>query len=105
MDVCRSPEARLAKIIEEQIASRNLGWNIYFSKYLVEASLVHDPGHRQRQNVLTQVTLGQGFDVLPASKREVGNHRLICAKSQNLTTDSADHTYLHGSRKFNEDRP
>src|SRR6476620_2661561 len=44
-----------------QIASRNLGWNIYFSRNLVEASLEHYPGHRQRQNSLTQVTLGQGL--------------------------------------------
>jgi hypothetical protein len=43
---------------------------------------VHDPGHRQRQNVLTQVTLGQGFDVLPASKWEVGNHCVLCTKAK-----------------------
>src|SRR5579859_3953746 len=35
---------------------------------LVDASLEHNPRHRQRQNTLIQVTLGQAFCVLPADR-------------------------------------
>jgi hypothetical protein len=78
-----------AKTKIEQIASRNLGWNIYFSRDLVDASLEHCPFHRQRQNRLKQVTLGLGLYVLSAGEqveksRPPGPHlfALDCVKTR-----------------------
>src|ERR1051326_1130452 len=69
-----------AKRNREQIASRNLGWNIYFSRKLVDASLVQLRCCRQCQNGVTQVTLGHGLRDVPAD-RQLSNHGLWTARA------------------------
>jgi hypothetical protein len=61
---------------------------------------VQRPCHKQRQNCLKQVTLGQGVRVLPAGKR-FGTTACFVQKKPSLTTDIADNTDLHGSKKVN----